>query len=180
MNVPAGLPFAWGATASERAAHYPCDALVANPDHALVRAIDVRAPPAATFRWLCQLRQAPYSYDWIDNGGRRSPRRLTPGLEQLAAGQKFMRMFELVEFEPGRQVTLAAKLPRAVAMFGSLGVTYLVKPMTDGQSRLVVKLVVRYPRRIPFSWMRFLLPWGDLVMMRKQLENLGALAEATR
>jgi hypothetical protein len=55
-----------------------------------------------------------------------------------------------------------------------------VKPTTDGQSRLVVKLVVRYPRRIPFSWMRFLLPWGDLVMMRKQLENLGALAEATR
>jgi hypothetical protein len=143
----------------------------------MIRAVEVRAAPVTTFRWLCQLRAAPYSYDWIDNWGRRSPRRLTPGLERLAVGQEFMTIFVLADFELDRHVTVDMK--RAVGVFGAVSVTYLVKPIAAARSRLVAKLVVRYPRRPPWSWGRFVLPWGDLVMMRKQLLTLRALAEST-
>jgi len=170
---------AWGSTAAERARPFPCDGLVAEPAVALFRAVDVAAPPAVVFRWLCQLRVAPYSYDWIDNLGRRSPRRLTPGLERLAVGQRLMGFFELVAFEPDRHLTVVAKASGAGALMGQLAASYVVVPRGERSARLVVKLVVRYPRG-PVGWvMRQLLPWGDLVMMRRQLLTLKGLAEAS-
>jgi hypothetical protein len=124
-------------------------------------------------RWLCQLRVAPYSYDWIDNGGRRSPRELTPGLEHLEVGQRFARIFRLVEVEPGRSITIES----TTAMFGHVAVTYVVIPVAADRCRLVAKLVVRVPRGPYGLVLRMLLPAGDLVMMRKELVTLQRLAE---
>ena len=170
--------YTWGSTAAERARPLPCDGLVPEPADALFRAVDVAAPARVLFRWLCQLRAAPYSYDWIDNLGRQSPRRLTPGLERLAVGQWVMAFFELVAFEPDRHLTLVGSAPGFGAIMGVLALSYVVVPRSDSSSRLVVKMLVRYPRG-PVGWaMRGLLPWGDLVMMRKQLLTLKRLAEA--
>ena len=72
----------WGSTAAERAMPLPCDDALPDATDAYHRAVDVEADAAVVFRWLCQLKVAPYSYDWIDNLGRRSPQRLTPGLAQ--------------------------------------------------------------------------------------------------
>src|SRR5277367_4169419 len=55
----------WGSRPEEREERYPCDD-IAIRGSALFRAIDVAAPVPATFRWLCQLKLAPYSYDWLD------------------------------------------------------------------------------------------------------------------
>jgi hypothetical protein len=44
---------------------------------------------------------------------------------------------------------------------------------------LLVKLLVKHPRGLYGTLMRIVLPWGDLVMMRRQLLNLKRLAEAT-
>ena len=170
--------YTWGTQEAERRLPFPCDRCVERPDAALFRGITVGAAPAVLFRWLCQMRAAPYSYDWIDNGGRRSPPTLTPGLEDLAVGQSVMRIFSLVEFAKERHLTLRIKHGTgAFSLFGDLAVTYLIVPEGAGRCRVLVKLMVRYPPGLKGALMRWGLPWGDLVMMRRQLLNLRELAE---
>jgi len=170
---PMGVVRDWGSTAEERLQPFACDPLVARPDVALFRAVDVEAPSAVVFRWLCQLRVAPYSYDWIDNLGRRSPQTLTANLDQLEIGQRFM-IFRLADFESGRSITLTTDH----GVFGRVAITYRVTARSDQTSRLVAKVLVAH-RSDPIGWlMARILPAGDLVMMRRQLLNLKGLAEA--
>lgn len=167
--------YTWGTTVAERKLPFPCDRLLPEPDDALYRAVDVDAPVKTLFLWLCQLRVAPYSYDWLDNLGRRSPQRLTPGLEQLEAGQRFMRIFELAAFEPGKSITLQTGRGR----FASAVVSYVAEARPAGGSRLLVKVSVQYSRGWIALPMRLGLAPGDLVMMRKQLGELKRLAESS-
>jgi hypothetical protein len=160
----------WGSTAAERAAPLRCDELVPDPKAMLLRAVDIDAPPALVYRWLCQLRFAPYSYDWIDNWGRRSPQQLTPGADRLERGQRMVSIFRLADFQPGSRITLEQR----GRLFGHLAITYAVSERGQGGSRLVMRIAWG-PPGVPFS--RSLLSVGDLVMARRQLLNLKALAE---
>lgn len=164
----------WGTTAAERARPLPCDALMPDADLVLDRAVDVRAPAARTYRWICQLRAAPYSYDRIDNGGRPSPRELTPGLDRLEVGQTVARIFTLVDFTPGEQITIQLATDRERRWFGDVVATYAAVPAGADTSRLLLRFRVRGvgPLR------RQALTYGDLVMARKQLRTLAALAAA--
>jgi len=155
----------WGATAAERAMPLPCDGLAGGPHVTCHRAISVAAPVAVMFRRLCQLRVAPYSYDLLDNFGRRSPIELTPGLDVLRPGQRFMRIFELVSFGE-TSFTL-----RAARTF----VTYAVLPEGDG-SRILVRVLFQSGTGLGRALAQLLIA-GDLVMMRKQLLTLRDLAE---
>jgi hypothetical protein len=165
----------WGATPEEEAASYPCDAFLPDAQQWLYRAVTVDAPPAVVFRWLCQLRAAPYSYDWIDNRARQSPRTLTPGLDDIAVGQRAMTIFEIVGIEPGRSITVRSR----TTAFGDVVGTYAAIPMSDGRTRLFAKLGTVAPTNLYGEVTRDVLPLGDLVMMRKQLLTLKQLAEGS-
>jgi hypothetical protein len=173
----------WGSTDDERAASFPCDGHLEDADTFLFRAVQVDATPEVVFRWLCQLRVAPYSYDFLDNFGRRSPTSLTPGLGRLARGQRVMRIFELVDFAPDDHLTLRLIDPWGVRLFGDIAVTYRIMKATTrlgaSTTRLVVKMRVRSRPGFLGNLRTKLLAIGDLVMMRKQLLSLKALAEAT-
>ena len=165
----------WNATDVERAATFPCDHLLEEPFDRLTRAVDIAAPAPVCFRWLCQLRVAPYSYDWVDNWGRQSPRELEPGLDDLAVGQEILSIFTIAAFEPGRSITATVQ-PKPGRLFGPLATTYAVGPRGHEAARLVVRLDVggaSFARRA----IRPALGWGDVVMMRKQLLTLKDLAE---
>jgi hypothetical protein len=164
----------WGTTPEERARPYPCDRWLDRIGDAYYRGVTVHAEPAMIFRWLCQLKVAPYSYDWIDNLGRQSPRTLTPGVEQLTVGDRFMTIFDLVEFETDRHMTMRL---RKGTIFPDIALSYAVLPSPGAPARLIMKIVACYPPGIGGHLQRWLLPWGDLVMARRQLLNLRDLAE---
>jgi len=151
----------WRATASERTAALPCDALCPLGLQA-DRAISIDASPSIVFAWLCQLRVAPYSYDVLDNFGRRSPRERDPELVHLEAGQRFMTLFELHSFVREEHITLVSE---------GVAVTYAIRPEGTG-ARLHARVLFAGPRLLAR-----VLALGDLVMMRKQLRTLKSLAE---
>ena len=162
----------WGATEEDLGLPLPCDELF--PDAAVVlhRAVDVAAPPALVFRWLCQLRVAPYSYDVLDNLGRRSPQRLTPGLDRLSVGQPAMRIFRIASFDPPAQLTVEHR-----GIFGRVVVTYAVLAQ-DGGSHLLMRLRWTPPSLpLPAQLTQRAMALGDLVMARRQLLNLKRLSE---
>jgi hypothetical protein len=168
--------WSWNATDEEWRAHYPCDKYMDQPRQEFMRAIDVCAPAAVTFRWVCQLKVAPYSYDLLDNWFRRSPRCLTPGAEKLKLRQRFL-VGPIVEFEQDRHITVVVS-PGGERAYGRFSLTYDVRPTGPDSSRLVCKADLASRTRLDrVRW--FLLAWGDLIMMRKQFLILKALAEKT-
>ncbi|MBW4561665.1 MAG: hypothetical protein KME32_11015 [Mojavia pulchra JT2-VF2] len=170
---------------------FPCDKYIENSDEAYFRAIDVKAPTQILFRWLCQLKIGSYSYDWIDRLERiffpvqdsisdpPSPKQLLPGVENLAPGQRVMGVFKLVEFEQNRHLTIVMDDERAITMFGNIAASYVVFPISENACRLILKGHIRYPRNRFWSWIRYVLPWGDLLMMRQQFLRLKNLAESS-
>ncbi|MCT7661017.1 SRPBCC family protein [Mycobacterium deserti] len=166
----------WNVTAQERAANLPCDALL--PGALRVdRAISIDATPAMVFAWLCQMRVAPYSYDLLDNTGRRSPRTRTPALTELAVGQPFVRIFgrtyvfELASFKENEHLTLRPREGSAMSGGNTVVNTYALRPDGTG-TRLHVRALFDGPWVIGQTWTLV-----NLLMMRKQLLVFKALAE---
>jgi hypothetical protein len=185
-----GIAYTWGSTPEERLMYFPCDSYMNSSDEAYFRAIDVNAPAEILFRWLCQLKVGSYSYDWLDHleriffkvtesiPDRPSPEQLLPGVETLAITQRVMGIFKLVEFEQNRHFTIVLDDKQAISIFGDIAASYVLVPMTPNTCRLILKGHIRYPRNPFWSWIRWVMPWGDLLMMRKQFLRLKHLAES--
>ncbi|MDR0344868.1 MAG: hypothetical protein LBI49_17505 [Nocardiopsaceae bacterium] len=157
----------WGVTDSEIVRSYPCDEFVSSPTVQAWRGVRVEAPAAAVWPWVAQVRLAPYSYDWIDNLGRRSPRELA-ALPEPRAGDRFTtaggrQRGRILSVDPGKQLT-------ATIMGAYL--SYVLVSQPDGGTRLLFKAVIR-TRRWAAPWLSV----GDLIMARRQLLNLKHLAE---
>lgn len=158
----------WNVTEAETQRRYPCDERVTDPALQAWRGVSVEASSERVWPWVVQIRVAPYSYDWIDNLGRRSPQQLLglpdPGVGDpftTAAGRSAGRVLSVT---PGEQLT--------AQIMGTV-MSYVLEPR-DGSTRLLLKLVAG-KRRVTTP----LLCLGDLVMARRQLLNLARLAESS-
>lgn len=159
----------WGVSPTEVARRYPCDDLAPTPAVEAWRGVTIDAPPARVWPWVMQIRLAPYSYDLIDNLGRRSPRDLRelpppePGQPFTAVGGR--PQGEIVSVDPPHHYT--------GRILGGL-MSYVVVP-EGGRTRLLLKVVLERP-----TVLAPLLCVGDLVMARRQLLNLKQLAESSQ
>jgi hypothetical protein len=162
----------WGVSEAEVARRYPCDDLVPAPVLQAWRGVTVHARASDVWPWVAQLRLAPYSYDWMDNRGRRSPQQLR-GLAEPVPGEPFTAVGgrptgRILSVEPGVQLTariMGVLMSYVLVPEGSPG---------DGRTRLLLKVAGTSGR-----WVAPLLSVGDLVMARRQLLNLKRLAERT-
>ena len=169
----------WGATEAERVALGPADGLLPRVDERWVRAVDVAAPADLVWRWLCQLQVAPYSYDKLDNLGRRSPQVRDPALEAVQVGDRAIGFFTVEAVQRPEHLVLVAR-PRS-GWLPPFAMAYAVHPRGPRSCRLVLLLDVAAPARLPRPAARAALGAlcaGDLVMARRQLLNLRDLAEA--
>ena len=156
----------WNVTDDETRRRFACDDLVASPALRAWRGVTVAAPVERVWPWLTQIRAAPYSYDWIDNLGRRSPRTLLD-LPEPVVGDHFIAcggrpMGRVMHVDPGRGFT---------GEIAGATMSYELLPQGDS-TRLLLKLVMARGRVIAP-----LVCVGDLVMARRQLLTLKRLAE---
>ena len=82
--------------------YFIVDTLPGIPDsdcRELIRCIEIQANASDIFVWLKQLRIAPYSYDFIDNRGRKSPDFIIENLPPLKVNTHYLLAFHLFEFE---------------------------------------------------------------------------------
>jgi len=88
--------------------------------------------------------------------------------------------FEVIDFERNRHITLRQRTSTIGALiFGDVMVSYLLVPQSPNNCRLLAKVVIQYPAP-PLGWLtRIFLPWGDFIMMRRQLLNFKELAEGS-
>jgi hypothetical protein len=159
----------WNVSDEEVARNYPCDDFVSASQLQAWRGVTVHTTADAVWPWVAQIQLAPYSYDWIDNCGRQSPRELL-GLPEPEVGAPFTTA---ATRQVGR--ILCAEPPtHLTGRIAGVVISYVLVP-ENGDTRLLMKLVMSAPNwAVPLLSVGVL---GDLVMARRQLLNLKRLAE---
>lgn len=172
----------WGATREEIDGSVVGDDICPEARTSATRCITIAAPPAEVFPWIRQMgfgRAGWYSYDLLDNLGRRSAMTIHPEWQDVVTGSSV----------PGGPVSFIAGVvdpPRAfVLQFGRpdgrlcFTLAYELREVPAG-TRLVTRMRTRI--RVPggLAIERGLLGPGDGFMVRRQLRTLAARVSARR
>jgi hypothetical protein len=177
------------ATAAERDAPLPGDALIREPIGSITHAITIERPAGEVWPWLAQMgagsRAGWYSYDVLDNGRQPSARRIVPDLQSISVGTLFPAVpgttdgFHVLAVDVGRFLVLGMRRGGA----GAPIVTWAF--VLDERDRARTRLVVRvraargYPMfGLPSSIGMPVVRFVHLVMQRKQLLGIAARVES--
>ena len=170
------LPWTWGATADEVAALFPHGDLVPDGKRSPTMAVTIDCPPEQVWPWLVQMgwdRAGWYSWDLLDNAGRRSATEVRPEWQDLAVGDQlkywaFGRVadaYRVAVVEPNtflglygytdyRGRWLDPEAPRPSSYMEALW-GFLLEGRPDGRTRLVISGYQTFRPR----WVERFAPW---------------------
>jgi len=167
----------WGATDEEVERRMPGDDIIPGA-RSTTRAISIAAPPSEIWPWIKQLgygRAGWYSYDWIDNDGRPSSRRIVPEYQQLEPQQQIVMV-------PGMGPVVREVVQEVYFVAGdpTTGTWCLYLSPDDGSTRLISRWRQDW-KMTPLSafWIAISDP-GSFIMERKMLRGIKARAEVGR
>jgi hypothetical protein len=169
----------WGATQEEIAGSVVGDHLCPNARVIATRCITLPTQPNQVFPWIRQMgfrRAGWYSYDFIDNLGRKSATTIHDEWQDVVAGSRIPAgpiSFLAAIVEPQHAFVLAMDSPGPVGKRLCFTLAYELRPHHDG-TRLVTRMRSRV--NLPGGALvdRLILGPGDGIMMRRQLLNLAS------
>ena len=176
------------ATRAEHMRPLAGDRLIDRSVATLTHAITIEAGADAIWPWLVQMgagtRAGWYSYDRLDNGGRKSAEHIVPALQAIALGALFPALpgttdgFHVQHYEPRRSLVLGWR-----GAGGELLVTwsFVLLPVGATRTRLMVR--VRASSKYPIyglpAWLGLpLIRMVHYIMQRQQLLGIARRAEA--
>jgi hypothetical protein len=174
----------------EQTRRLPGDELVPNPIGSVTHAITIQRSPREVWPWLAQMgagRAGWYSYDLIDNGGRRSAECIRPELQSVAVGGLFPAVpgatdaFLVLQYEPERSLVLGWMSETDGAPITTWAL--VLEEPEPGRTRLIERGRVRSPWRpygLPEWFARRLAPLAHAIMVRKHLIGIARRVEAVR
>ncbi len=172
--------FSWGATSGEASRPMAGDDLCPRPHLNATRAVTIAAGPEDVWPWLVQWgwhRAGFYSYDLLDNLGRRSARQILPQYQRLQAGDWVPMSGKTTPYTAYRVVRLE---PGKLMLWEKRGGTWLwlLEPDGAGHTRLITRLRSRYAWTRPTIVVELILmEIGDPFMMRRCLLGIRQRAE---
>jgi hypothetical protein len=158
----------------------PADELVPRPHLETTRALTIKASPEAVWPWLVQMgyrRGGWYSYDWLDNLGVPSARRIIPELQNLKVGDKLAPVpggFIVTALDPPRSMVLVSRDDKGRV---TMSWSFLLEPLEDGRCRFIERIRGVYDFNLMGLLMYLAVEPADFVMMRKQMLNVKRRAE---
>lgn len=172
----------------ERARPLPGDQFIQRPLASITHAITIRRPPHLVWPWLVQMgagRAGWYSFDWVDNGGRRSADRILAEFQAIEQGTVFPAVpgatdaFILLQYERGRWLVLGWVPDQTAAPITTWAI--VLEEQRPGWTRLIERGRVRSPYRpygLPEGIARRLGPIAHAIMIREHLLGIARRAES--
>ena len=165
----------WGASDEDIRRPMPGDELLRREAPSTTRAITIDAAPRDVFPWLLQIgygRGGWYSYDWIDNDGRRSIDRIDPALQVLSVGDR-------IEMLPGFGPVVREIVPEHHVLSGGDNDTWclLIQALPDGRSRLLSRWRQDWPKTLGTKVWTMVCDPGAFVMEQTMLRTIRDLSE---
>jgi hypothetical protein len=169
----------WGATQEEIDSSVIGDDLCVDATVVATRCITIPAPPQDVFPWIRQMgfgRAGWYSYDWLDNLGRRSATRVHEEWQNVNTGDAVPAgptSFLAAIVEPSQHFVLEVKNGKKKIPRLHFTLAYELREAPEG-TRLVTRM--RSHINVPGGKMieRLILGPGDGIMLRRQLLTLAA------